>query len=151
MFDDLSRLYEGKNINQNMTLRTQLKNVKMQNSKTIQSYFTRVSQIKEQLEAIGDTVEEDELVMTTLNGLPKSWESFIHGIYSRRKLTKFNRLWEDCTQEQARLAAREEKIGYDDQALETHERKGKSRKKDDPPKKFQKSQKYQNTKKYCSS
>jgi hypothetical protein len=70
MFDALSRLYEGKNINWKMTLRTQLKNVKMQSSETIQSYFTRVSQIKEQLEAIGDTIKEAELVMTTLNGLP---------------------------------------------------------------------------------
>ena len=32
MFDDLSRLYEGNNINMKMTLRTQLKNVKMQDS-----------------------------------------------------------------------------------------------------------------------
>ena len=68
MFDALSRLYKGKNINQKMTLRTQLKSVKMQSSETIQSYFTRVSQIKEQLEAIGDTFEEYDLVMTTLNG-----------------------------------------------------------------------------------
>ena len=43
MFDALSRLYEGKNINRKMTLRTQLKNVKMQDSESIQSYFTRVS------------------------------------------------------------------------------------------------------------
>jgi hypothetical protein len=50
-----------------MTLRTQLKSVKTQSSETIQSYFTRVSQIREELEAIGDTVEEVELVMTTLN------------------------------------------------------------------------------------
>jgi hypothetical protein len=111
-----------------MTLRTQLKNVKMRNSETIQSYFTRLSQIKEQLEAIGDIVEEVELVMTTLNGLPKSWESFIHGIYSRRNITKFSMLWEDCTQEESRLAAREENLGNDDQALEVHERKGKSMK-----------------------
>ena len=47
MFDALSRLYEGKNINKKMTLRTQLKNVKMQDSESIQSYFTRVSQIRE--------------------------------------------------------------------------------------------------------
>jgi hypothetical protein len=47
MFDALSQLYEGKNINRNMTLRTQLKNVKMKSLETIQSYFTRVSQIKE--------------------------------------------------------------------------------------------------------
>lgn len=43
MFEALSRLYEGKNINLKMTLRTQLKNVKMQDSESIQSYFTRVS------------------------------------------------------------------------------------------------------------
>ena len=47
MFDALSWLYEGKNINRKMTLRTQLKNVKMKDSKSIQSYFTRASQIKE--------------------------------------------------------------------------------------------------------
>jgi hypothetical protein len=110
-----------------MTLRTQLKNMKMQSSETIQSYFTRVSQLNEQLEAIGDTVEEAELVMTTLNGLPRSWESFIQGICSRRKLTKFSRLWEDCTQEEARMVAREEKLGDDDQALAAHTKKGKSK------------------------
>jgi hypothetical protein len=68
--------------------------------------------------------------MTTLNGLPRSWESFIQGICSRRKLTKFNRLWEDCTQEEARLAAREEKLVDDDQALAAHAGKGKSKKED---------------------
>ena len=69
MFDALSRLYKGKNINQKMTLRTQLKNVKMQDSESIQSYFTRVSQLREQIEAIGDSIEEAELVMMTMNGL----------------------------------------------------------------------------------
>ena len=54
IFDALSKLFEGKNISEKMTLRTQLKNVKMQSSETIQSYFTRVSQLNEQLEAIGD-------------------------------------------------------------------------------------------------
>jgi hypothetical protein len=42
MFDALSRLYEGKNINQKMTLRTQLKSVKMQISETIQSYLKKL-------------------------------------------------------------------------------------------------------------
>ena len=51
MFDALTKLFEGENINRKMTLRNQLKNVKIQNAETIQSYFTRVSQIKEQLEA----------------------------------------------------------------------------------------------------
>ena len=36
VFDDLTNLFEGKNINQKMTLRNQLKNVKIQNSETMQ-------------------------------------------------------------------------------------------------------------------
>jgi hypothetical protein len=108
-----------------MTFRTQLNNVKMQNSETIQSYFTRVSQIKEQLEVIRDTFEEVEIVITTLNGLPKSSESFIQRICSRRKLTNFSRLWEDFTREEARLETREEKLGNDDQALDSTLLRGK--------------------------
>ena len=83
MFDALSGLFEGRNINRKMTLGNQLKSVKAQKSMTMQSYFTRVAQIKDQLEAIGDRVEEAEVVMTTLNGLPRDWESFIQGICSR--------------------------------------------------------------------
>jgi hypothetical protein len=41
-----------------MILRNQLKNVKIQNAETMHSYFTRVSQIKEQLEALEENVEE---------------------------------------------------------------------------------------------
>ena len=70
-----------------MTLRTQLKRVKMQMSKGIQYYFTRSFQIKEELEAITDNVKEEEVEMTTLNGLPISWEYFIQGFCSIRKLT----------------------------------------------------------------
>ena len=47
MFDSLTKLFEWKNINWKMTLRNQLKNVKIQNAETIQSYFTRVSEIRE--------------------------------------------------------------------------------------------------------
>jgi len=109
-----------------MTSISQLKNVKMQSCETIQSYFTRVYQIKEQLEEIEDMVEDAEVLMTTLNGLPRSWEGFIQGICSRRKMTKFNTLWEECSQEEAMMARREEKLGDDeDQALKTHTRKGK--------------------------
>ena len=55
-----------------MTLRNQLKNVKIQNAETMQSYFTRISQIKEKLEAVDEEVENVEIVMTTLNGHPRN-------------------------------------------------------------------------------
>ena len=37
MFDSLTKLVEGNNINNNMTLRNQLKEVKIQNAETMQS------------------------------------------------------------------------------------------------------------------
>ena len=37
MFNSLTKLFEGKNIDRNMTLRKQLKNVKIQNAETMQS------------------------------------------------------------------------------------------------------------------
>ena len=80
-----------------MALRNQLKNVKIQNVETIQSYFSRVSQIKEQLEVVDEEVENEEIIMTTLNGLLRSWESFIQGICGRKKLVNFSRLWEECS------------------------------------------------------
>ena len=80
-------------------------------------------------------------MMTIKNGLPRPWDPFIKGICSRRKLTKFSRLWEDCTQEEARLEAREEKLGQENQALTVQARKGKGKVEDCPRRKFQKNQK----------
>ena len=77
LFDAPSGLFEGRNINRKMTPRNHLKSVRAQKSKTMQPYFTRVAQIKDRLESIGYTVEEIEIVMTTLNGLPRYWEYFI--------------------------------------------------------------------------
>ena len=96
--------------------------------------------LKEKLKAVDKEVENAEIVMTTLNGLPRSWDSFIQGICARKKLVKFSRLWEEFSQEEARIIAREEKMGSEDQALtvqskksRTDYRKGKhSHQKDNP-------------------
>ena len=47
MFDGITNMFEGNNINRRMTLRNQIKHVNKQNTETIQSYFYRVSRIKE--------------------------------------------------------------------------------------------------------
>ena len=84
MYDALSRMYEGKNINRKMNLRAQLKGTKMSKGEAIQDYFTRVSQFREQLSSIRETLDEDELVMTTLNGLTRPWDSFIQTLCARK-------------------------------------------------------------------
>ena len=58
-------------------------------------------------------IQNAEIVMTTLNGLPRSWDSYIQGICARKKLVKFSRLWEECSQEEAR----EENMGSEYQLL----------------------------------
>ena len=62
-------MYEGRNINRKMNLRAQLKSTKMRQGESIQDYFTMISQFTKQLDAIGDSLDEDELVMTTRNGI----------------------------------------------------------------------------------
>ena len=71
MFDSLIKLFEDKNLNQKMALRKQLKNVKIQNA--------------EQFEVIEEEVENAEVVIATLNGLPGSWNPFMQRMYARRK------------------------------------------------------------------
>jgi hypothetical protein len=128
MFDALTRLYEGKNINRKMNLRTQLKNTRMQKGESIQEYFSRISQFKEQLEAIGDTIDEDELIMTTLNGLTRPWDAFIQTICARKEKLQFDSLWEECIQEESRVANREALLSRDeDQALATHTKGGRKK------------------------
>ena len=93
----------------------------MSKGESIQDYFTRVSQIKEKLSVIGYILDEDELVMTTLNGLTRPWDSFIQTLSARRrKKMMFDIVWEDCIQEEARVSNRETLLREDDQDLATH-------------------------------
>ena len=66
------------------------------------------------MEAIDEEVEIVKIVMTTVNGLPRAWDSFIQGICARKKLVKFRKLWEVLSQEEAQIAAREENMGSED-------------------------------------
>ena len=96
MYDSLSRMYEGRNIKKKMNLRAQLKSTKMSKGESIQAYFTRVSQFKEQLKSIGESLDEYELVMTTLNGITRPWDSFRQTMCARKESMKFDIIWEDC-------------------------------------------------------
>jgi hypothetical protein len=104
MFDALTRMYEGRNINWKMNLRTQLKSTMIQKGETVQEYFSRISHFMEQLEAIGDTLDEDELIMTALDGLTRPWDAFIQTICARKEKLHFDSLWEECVQEESRVA-----------------------------------------------
>ena len=52
--------------------------------------------MRDELAAVGETIPPTELVQITLNGLPKTWESFVDGIVARENLPSWERLWDDC-------------------------------------------------------
>ena len=93
MFKTLKKLFEHSSINVTLTLRNKLSNMKMAKSKNIASYFMRITELQDKLKFSGDNLEEKDLIMTTLNGLPPSCESFIQTISGRTKLPKFDKLW----------------------------------------------------------
>jgi hypothetical protein len=115
MYEALNRLYESKDISQNLTLRNKLCNMKMDNSKSVTSYLMRVSQIRDQIVAIGDVISDKELVTTTLNGFPTFWIPFVQGVCARSKLPKFDKLWPDCTHEQSRLVDQHKRLIVDEE------------------------------------
>ena len=127
IFDALARLYESKNTSRKMTLRNQLRVTKMNKNNSIASYFMKISQIKDQLIAINEQIDDSELTTLTLNGFPASWRPFVQGICARNKLPKFDKLWVDCAQEEAMLQSLDDPQDEEDQALTAHSKKGKGK------------------------
>ena len=93
MFKTSKKLFENININVTLTLRNKLSNMKMMKSKNIASYFMRITELRDKVKSSGDNIEEKDLVMTTLNGLPPYWESFTQSISDQTKFPKFDKLW----------------------------------------------------------
>ena len=67
--------------------------------------------------------------MIDLNGLTRPLDSFIQTMCARKESMKFEIVWKDCIQEEARVANREALLKEDDQALAIHAKRGRSQSK----------------------
>jgi hypothetical protein len=76
MYDALTNLFSIKNIGQVMSLKNELRDMKMNDEDNITSYFVIISQLRDQIQAIEEIISEKELVKIVLNGLPKMWDAF---------------------------------------------------------------------------
>lgn len=61
--------------------------------------------LKNQLSSIGNKVEDQELSIIALRGLPISWEEFIQ-IFSIPSIPAFDQLKNDCTLKESRIISR---------------------------------------------
>ena len=73
MFDVLVTLYQSENINQKMLMRSKLGATQMSKRNIIASYLMKITELHDQLEAVGEEVEGEEFVPTTLNGFSSYW------------------------------------------------------------------------------
>lgn len=79
-FDSLTNLYDKKAPSQKRALKNKLRTLKMSKDDTIDSFFTKISQIRDQLTTIGVNVDDGDLVQTAVNDLPLSWETFLSSV-----------------------------------------------------------------------
>ena len=98
-FDTLTNLYEKKAPNQKRDLKNKLRSMKMEKDETVEYFFTNISQVRDQLENIGVETDEDDLLQTSYDGIPASWEKFLAAVNGREEQPNFERLWNECIQE----------------------------------------------------
>ena len=77
MWASLAKLYQSSNENRKMVLREMLRNIKMAKTEIVSSYLTRITQVHDELSAVGEAITDGEFVITTLNGFQRSGTPFL--------------------------------------------------------------------------
>jgi hypothetical protein len=130
MYDALTNLFSVRNIGQVISLKNELRDMKMNDDDSITSYLVRISQLRDQLQAIEEIISEKELVNIILNGLPKTWDAFAASMNTRKEYPTFEELWTCCLQEESRINAKEKSQNkYEDQAFTTKFKNFRNKKK----------------------
>eukprot|EP00253_Pinus_taeda_P017549 PITA_17549 len=101
----------------------------MTNIDTMASYFVRISQLRDQRNAIDEEVLDKELVVVAIGGFPISWDSFATSIRGTKNASTFNKLWVACTQEESRFISKGNipNPSEDSQDFATHSKNSKGR------------------------
>jgi hypothetical protein len=115
--DTFVNLYEKQAPSQKMTLKHKLKYLKMEKGESIVSFYSKITQIRDQFLVIGVTVDDDDLVQAIFDGLPSSWEAFLSSVGGREIQLTFERLWHDCLQEESHTATKSEPTKEEHSAL----------------------------------
>ena len=93
MYDAITNIFSVRNIGQVMSLKNELRDMKMNDDDSITSYFVRISQLRYKLQAIEEIILENELDNIVLNGLPKTWDAFTVSMNTRKEYPTFEELW----------------------------------------------------------
>ena len=100
----------------------------MDKNEIVALFFSRISQLKEQLLVVGAQTEEDDFIDAAIDGLLDSWAPFISSVCGKVESPTFEGFWHECIEEEARLQRRfgpSGKTGEKDLVLSAKFKKGK--------------------------
>ena len=93
IYDKLAELYSVSTAGEVISLRQKLYKLRMSKEEGITSYFMRISEIRDQLQELGEMVSDKEMTTIVLNALSEEWGNFSSSIYGKNEANPFNELW----------------------------------------------------------
>ena len=66
--------------------------MKISKEEGITSYLMRVSQIRDQVQELGEIMFDKEMTTVALNALLDEWGNFVSSIYGKKEATLFNEI-----------------------------------------------------------
>lgn len=106
MYENIANMYEINNLNDIITLKDQLKKIKINKGEIGQSYNMRISRLRDQLQRVGENVPKRDFFVTTLRGIPPILETFIMTISNNNFLPSLDDIVGKLTQEESRMIVR---------------------------------------------
>eukprot|EP00253_Pinus_taeda_P032333 PITA_32333 len=103
IYDKLVSMFKVSDANQILFLKNKLNNIKKGKDEDIQSYFLKITEIKNDLLSIGEIISNRELNITTLGGLQLEWYIFRATILNSDRILGFEELMSRCIQEETRM------------------------------------------------
>eukprot|EP00253_Pinus_taeda_P020443 PITA_20443 len=106
IYDRLVSLFKVNDANQVLFLRNKLKEIKGTDD-SMQAYFLRITEIKNDLLSIGEIITDMEIALTTHGGLPSEWYMFRTTLLNNNIILGFEELMARCFQEETRIEEQE--------------------------------------------
>eukprot|EP00253_Pinus_taeda_P025147 PITA_25147 len=98
----LKEMYEIKKTSRTLYLRKKILSIKMEENEFVYSFIFQIKEVKYKLTNIGQTMENDDLVTITMNGMTDDYQMFITKLNARKNPPRFEELTGIFPQEEER-------------------------------------------------
>ena len=102
MWKALSSLYEGSFEQRKMYLEQKFQRTLMEKGEGVNSYLQHLQDTRDQLTAVGSTLQFTTMVRIVLNGVSDEWQVFVQSILGRERVPSWEEMWAALQQEELR-------------------------------------------------